>query len=305
MMDKDKIEEVCSQDDYVQSANTLFNFMKEPGYLYKTLRSKAIFPRYCKEDIRYLNIHIGGKKVEYIYVLQKCFCDIPLHKLMDNFDFKTEDEVSETELNELNKYNTHPDYYGKYGIGFSKFWCEKNEFQPIQYMNERADFTKMFSQTVNTALDLDDVNDIFSEDVLRRLAFIKPIRGTMERRFLKGKSIKVQKNFHDEKEWRYVPGQHQLSQLRVQSVVGTSKFEKLYIAVSNQFEETAYSDLWLTYDYNDIRYLIVPDSQARIDLINVIKGLEIENFENAEMEEREKDVLISKILVLDEIRKDW
>ena len=44
-------------DDYAQSANTIFNFMKKPEYLKEILEKKAIIPRYCKEDLVYLNIH--------------------------------------------------------------------------------------------------------------------------------------------------------------------------------------------------------------------------------------------------------
>lgn len=44
-------------DDYAQSANTIFNFMKKSSYLKEILQKKAIIPRYCKENFEYLNIH--------------------------------------------------------------------------------------------------------------------------------------------------------------------------------------------------------------------------------------------------------
>ena len=49
-MSQKKIYELES-DDYSQSANTLFHFMKEPRFLNDILTKKAIIPRYCKEDI--------------------------------------------------------------------------------------------------------------------------------------------------------------------------------------------------------------------------------------------------------------
>ena len=55
----------------------------------------------------------------------------------------------------------------------------------------------------------------------------------------------------------------------------------------------------------DIRYLIVPTIQARIELIKEILALPPEGFSTSESENIGKSVLISKILVLDEIRKDW
>ena len=55
----------------------------------------------------------------------------------------------------------------------------------------------------------------------------------------------------------------------------------------------------------DIRYLIVPTIQARIELIKEILAPPPEGFSTSESENIGKSVLISKILVLDEIRKDW
>ena len=81
-MSQEKIYELES-DDYSQSANTLFHFMKEPRFLNDILTKKAIIPRYCKEDIAYLNIKNDGIPYHEILVLQKCFCDIPFHKLTE------------------------------------------------------------------------------------------------------------------------------------------------------------------------------------------------------------------------------
>lgn len=72
-------------DDYAQSANTLFHFMTKPEYLESILRRKAIIPRYCVETIDYLNIHNGTHSFNEAAILQKCFCDIPFHKLADSF----------------------------------------------------------------------------------------------------------------------------------------------------------------------------------------------------------------------------
>ena len=60
-------------------------------------------------------------------------------------------------------------------------------------------------------------------------------------------------------------------------------------------------DLWLNYDYQDIRYLIVPDNAARKRLIDFIVNLKI----NSDDGDQEKYLLISKILVLEDIRRDF
>lgn len=72
-------------DDYAQSANTLFHFMTKQEYLDSILRRRAIIPRYCIETIDYLNIHNDTRVFNEAAILQKCFCDIPFHKLADSF----------------------------------------------------------------------------------------------------------------------------------------------------------------------------------------------------------------------------
>ena len=73
------------EDDYVQSANSLFHFMKEADYLKDALERSALVPRYCVETIDYLGIKSRGKLYDKIAVLQKCFCDLPFHQMGEPF----------------------------------------------------------------------------------------------------------------------------------------------------------------------------------------------------------------------------
>ena len=76
----------------VQSADTLFHFVDKLEYLLPVIEKFAIIPRYCTENIDYLQI--GMNKIAYPML---CFCDINLHKMQDHISF-----------------------YGGYGIAFSK-----------------------------------------------------------------------------------------------------------------------------------------------------------------------------------------
>ena len=111
-------------DDYAQSANTIFNFMKKSSYLKEILQKKAIIPRYCKENFEYLNIHNEDIFFPEAFVLQKCFCDIPLHKLTESFNLNPVGEnyqrLSTNEKKKIKNNYTHTDFYGEYGIAFSK-----------------------------------------------------------------------------------------------------------------------------------------------------------------------------------------
>lgn len=302
--------------DYVQSANTLFHFMRQLKYLKTILTKRAIVPRYCIENVDYLNIQSGNSSFSNIAVLQKCFCDIPMHKLADtfsvtgtgaNFDMLEADEKLQVEHN-----NTHFDLYGGFAIGFSKAWSERKKLQPIHYLNTSSSYSNHFQSLLSNALTADDIPDEFSDDVLYRLAFIKPLRGVMQRSFQRKSgetvSVDIYKNFHDECEWRFVPDHTTIVPGIPGNVVADERIVKsdtLVKYLNQQLEEDTSSGLWLRFDFDDIRYLIVPETTDRIELINTIMEIPDEMFLSSENINLQKHILISKIFVLSEIRKDW
>lgn len=304
-------------DDYVQSANALFHCMKEGRFLESILERRAIVPRYCIEDMGYLDIRCGDIVYHKMAVLQKCFCDIPLHKLMDTFELRGYGEafqsLSDEEKLDLTQNNTHPDFYGTYAIAFSKKWGEDKHLQPVQYINEKSDYAVRFSEYVSDALGAEELPEHYSDDVLYRLSFVKSLRGIMSRQVLrKGENQRIQvdiwKNFHDEKEWRFVPDNSVLDSMNVGRIIANPSILDLDGAIdqiNENLESEKYRQLWLEYEYNDIRYIIVPDSEERLKIISKILNIPDSNFDNPEIMQREKYILISKILVLNEIRKDW
>lgn len=300
-------------DDYAQSANTLFHFMKKPEYLDAILFRRALVPRYCVETIDYLNIHNDTHTFNEVAILQKCFCDIPFHKLADTFSVNGVGEdynsLSEDEQINLKNSNTHFAYYGEYAVAFSKSWGERKKLQPVHYLNKDSQYAKAFSALFERILKDNDIPNEYSQDVINRLAYIKPLRGIMNRSVIRSDSrfstIQLYKNFHDEHEWRYVPSVDVLSSLKIQSIIANPTIIPLSNEISKGLENECYKDLWLDFLYDDIRYIIVPDIHARIDIIKTIMDLPNSCFEIQEDILMQKNVLISKILVLAEIRKDW
>lgn len=300
-------------DDYAQSANTLFHFMTKPEYLNAILQRKAIIPRYCIETIDYLNIHNDTHTFNEAAILQKCFCDIPFHKLADTFEVngvgEVYDSLTKEERADLEKNNTHFAYYGEYAVAFSKSWSERKKLQPIHYLNTDSQYAKDFSALFESILSDEDLPDRYSQDIINRLAYIKPLRGIMKRRIPRGDSstatVEIYKNFHDEREWRYVPSADVLSSLEVESIIANPNLISRYNDISRGLENERFRALWLDFSYDDIRYIIVPDIQARIDVIKTITDLSEDCFDDQEDILMQKNVLISKILVLAEIRKDW
>ena len=213
--------------DYVQSANVLFHFMEQPQFLISILQKKAIVPRYCRENIEYLNLTFGGKACKEVAILQKCFCDIPFHKLMERFELNLAEEskleLSDKEKTEIEKRNTHPDCYGPYAIALSKRWGENHQLLPVHYVNGASGYVQNYSTLFCRLYEENELDEIYSNDIINRLAFMKPFRGRMSRiyRFDSGdsKALNIIKNFHDEREWRYVPNEQVLSQKRMNIVM--------------------------------------------------------------------------------------
>ena len=300
-------------EDYVQSANCLFHFMSEADFLFDTLNRKALCPRYNAEDVEFLNIQNDSIKFERLAVLQKCFCDISLRNIFRPFSIElTENNtLTNEEKAKIPKTLTHYDLYGQYAIGFTKKWGEKSKLQPIHYINEKSDLALLFSQSLNTSLSEENLPDDISDAMLNLLGFLKPLRGKMLHRVYdsdnKKHEIEMFKNFHDEKEWRYVPYNLIIDEQPIDGIIANPNITKdsgLLRYLSDKIKDDAYREIWLHFDYDDIRYILVPDKSGRKQLIDTIVNMDIKLFEK-ENENAEKNMLISKILVLDEIEKDF
>lgn len=302
----EKISIYNENEEYVQSANTLFHFMKERQFLTDILNRKALVPRYCNENIPYLDIEIAGKNIDKISILQKCFCDMHFHKLSEKNKIKVvdDDEITDEEKEHIQNSSSHTDFYGGYAVAFSKRWGEEKGLQPIVYVNSESDYTKTLKDYLKESLRAEKLNDVSYNYILSTLGHIKPIRGEMERTTDSGKIVKVIKNFHDEKEWRYVPRQEELIRNNLQNIIVSENVLKKRSTINRELQNIEYQNIWLRFEYEDIKYIIVPNRTERIELIKFINLLPDNNFRDDDGE-IDKDILISRILVLEEIRGDW
>ena len=263
--------EFLNYDDYAQSANSLFHFMTKIEYLKTILIKKALFPRYCVENIEYLNLHRGELHFSKIAVLQKCFCDIPFHKLGESFPLvgvgEAFDSLTDKEKSELEKNNTHIDYYGSFGVAFPKWLGENMGLQPIHYANASSSYVKDYSQVYQGLFGVPDVPEEYVQDILNRLSFLKPLRGIMRRKTKHNNEdiyVDLYKNFHDEKEWRYVPAPSILKKHGMHVIIANPKLLPKSNIISDVITHDRYSDLWIHFSYEDHRYIIVPDAHSRI-----------------------------------------
>lgn len=302
-------------EDYAQSANSLFHFVSSAGHLESILVDQALKPRYCVEDVEYLNLKYDGKAFPQIAVLQKCFCDIPLPKLTARSDVRLADgeegKLKSKELEDITSWTTHPDLYGRFGVAFSKAWGENQHLLPIHYVNNDSAYIQNFTHLFSSAVSKDDLDMDVAEDIINRLTHIKPLRGTMDRK-IPGETeryVKIWKNFHDEKEWRYVPEPSATTKekIKIECVIANNSLlqsKEMLKRLNNLLATKDYENIWMHYEYDDIRYIIVPDRESRNDFIKIILDLPSQRFGRAQEAKIRKAILISKILVLDEMRKD-
>lgn len=276
---------------YIHSSNSLFHFMSKRKYLEEILKQKALVPRYCSENIEYLNL--SGEAADFceVVILQKCFCDIPLHRIKAKIRCKIlcEDEGENAENREL----SHVDLYGEYAIGLKKAFGERNNIQPVNYVNPEANYIKELSHAISEAIAIGtDLNVVIANNFLNIISFLKPLSGEMKRTKEKGAIEKIYKNFFDENEWRYVP---KYNERMYQPVIANPYIidsEALQL-MSKELIQNTNEKYWLPIEYSDISTIIVPDNHARKSFIEFIMSLN--------EEDEKKLILISKIIVLDEM----
>lgn len=290
-MEEDIIKENLDIDErkkngvkYMQSANTLFNFMPKIEYLYKKLKEKRIVPRYVSEDAQYLKV----PNLQSFETPMICFCDINLHKISPH-------------ARGYGKFNG----YGCFAIAFSKEFCLRQSVQPVHYINENSDFFNSFSNALNTALDYikqqDTDLEIILDQFVKNIMYMKPLSGTQNAEI---------KNFHDEQEWRFVPD---LSQSDMPSFLinkGILSCKETLYKYNKAIEKIAEAEtgngtkdthnICFKFEYSDIKYLIIDREKNRTEFIKWI--MQLKNDENCSDEDCID--LVSKIRVLDTIEED-
>ena len=251
-----------------QSADALFNFMKEYEHLEDILRQKMLSPRYCKEDIRYLQI--AG--LDEIAFPMKCFCDINFHKLSE-----------------------HIFWYGKYAIAFSKEYGINNGVQPITYVNPDSklaeDFRIAFGRALKERNQSEEVTKNLKNYIAHQLMYMKPIQGDTWNHLAGEYQSKC---LMDESEWRFVPDvtMYQMKQ----AITDKDELDKsVLIFQSNALNGRP--DCSLQFSYDEIKYIIIAEL-AEIDRLEKL-------FDEMNLERSESNRLMSKVIVWDEWKGDF
>ena len=248
---------------YKQSANVFLHCMKKIKYLKEILENRAIIPRYNVENIGFLNID-GEEEIAFPMI---CFCDIFLGKL-----------------------KPHMSVYGEYGIGLDKNFGIYNGFEPINYVNTDSKLIKNLRNTMRYLYNNYDgsVDDIYIEQLMHNLLYIKPIYGKMKICDNKYRNML----FADEREWRYIPDMNDTDMDLLLSFKNlTMENLQLYSKALKKKKKQ-----WLKLDINAIKYIIVKEKNV-CSMIRFIKKLD-------KWDDNEKNILISRIVKFDELERD-
>lgn len=263
------------QEKHVSSttqADTLFSFTKKREYLIETLKNQMLSPRYNTENVEYLSV----ESLKSITFPMKCFCDINLHKI-----------------------SLHLDWYGYYGIAFPKEWGIKNHIQPIHYINARSALAEDLSIAFSKAIKLESVEQTDFEKesknyLLHQLMYSKPYSGLAKRTDENGKEKEENKCFTDESEWRFIP--NVVPENYPQVIVNEGHLHpSALVSMSNSMSGNA--NVSLAFDYSDIKYIFINEDADFEPIIETINTFQIE--------EKEKQRLISKIIVWESSRGDF
>lgn len=240
-----------------QSANSLFRFWKDPKWLFDAIEKNAMIPRYYPETVDYLDIDIF--QIAYPMI---CFCDINFHKLGE-----------------------HMKLYGGYGIAFSKQWGIQKGIQPLQYINKDSILCKDFSKAFRYALTA-EYDDPTHNYMQTHMYYMKPIQGMMPR-----DGAELNKNFTDEREWRYIPN---VSELDLPQAV----IDDDMAGLENCNDTIVCHDAcWLKFAPEDIKYIIVQTNEEFEKLCALIEGKSIQP--------EVKRKLFSRIVVWEESKEDF
>ena len=248
-------------------ADTLFNFVTDLEYIIRPLKNRMLSPRFCVEDIKYLQI----KELPKVAIPMRCFCDINLHRM-----------------------GIHLDWYGYYGIAFTKSWGMSRGIQAVQYINTDSELRKDFTSAFRRALKDDGKGDTLLQIKLKnyalhQLMYMKPYDGRIRNR----NTNKTEKKcFTDECEWRYVPD------------VTKSGYEQVYHdeSVINSDLLRGYSDamegdpaISLRFSYDDVKYIIV---KTKEDCGKLVERL-------CDLDQKTVQLLLPKVIIWDNSKGDF
>jgi len=197
-------------------------------------------------------------------------------------------------LSELKYFLT----YGKFGIGLTKEWANRNGLSPVMYINRHCELMDNLISGINGIYMhlglVDNISQFNSlnknyQNIMNTYRYIKNYEGELWR---DGKLENNNYRFADEREWRFVPN---LETEGVRPFVGISN-----IRTKRQKREfnSKVNHIRLRFTPDDIKYLVVEADNDITDLINHLHQAK------SRFDSETRNRLASRILTIEQIEKD-
>ncbi len=253
------------------SANSLFHYLNKYEYLEDIILTKSFIPRFSTEDFSQMQLELElDSNLKYVAIAMKCFCDIPLHNVKN-----------------------HKKEYGGLCIGLRKEWGIQHGLQPVIYLNPESRLKTVIKETYSNLIRYfkeEKENDDSGELLNEFLKYVKCLRGVDLKN---GEN----KDFTDEKEWRYVPFLDEsfdfgevISNL---DIIDTTSLEMFNRILQKKADKVS-----LVFEYSDVRFIFLKTEKQRLKLINRITNL-------SDIDNDDKCILISRIHLWDEVEGDF
>lgn len=188
--------------------------------------------------------------------------------------------------------------YGKFGIGLTKDWANRNGLSPVMYINRHSDLMDKLIGGINgiyTHLGLVDnmaqsTNlNIAYLNVMNTYRYIKNYEGELWR---KGKLEDENYRFADEREWRFVP------KLDTEGIPPFISISKIRTSQQKSTFNAKVAHIRLTFQPDDIKYLVVEKDTDISELITTLH--QVKN----RFDEETRNRLASRILTVEQIETD-
>lgn len=243
------------------SPSTLFHFTSKQGL--KGILKDNFKVKYCLEEID------NEEKPVEVAIPMVSFCDIKISEITD-----------------------HIEKYGSYGIGLSKEWAFEKNLNPVIYMNSKSSLCSNLLSSIRRIRTVDEVDLSDYLNLSNLIRYTKIYEGELNR---KGETIENYR-FADEREWRFVPEidtvESKFSAWLVKDQYNTEN--KKRIANSKLKDER------LSFNANQILYIIVKKESEINDIINHIRNVKGMNYTMGEV-----DRLTTRVLSCERILNDF
>jgi len=191
----------------------------------------------------------------------------------------------------MSEIKNHISKYGSYGIGLTREWGQKNNLNPVFYVDKNSSVGKAYFEAFvelfhNQSRKVTEINEIESK-LLNVYRYMK----NYEADLVRNEQIEHDYRFADEKEWRYVPTKEEARNM----VLRTDVYLKDKIG-SNQKLDT----LRLYFEPKDIKYIIIKHENEITEFIDILRKSKGTKYSYNDVER-----LMTRIITSDQILTDF